>query len=228
MKIKKDAILPNYFEKKAWNCDFLTCGTDEVGRGCLAGPLVISAAILPPKKSFKFLLDSKKLSEKQRNLAFDWITKNCHFSTVFISPRKIDRLNIYKATQNAMKIAILQLLSKIPTSIASRVKYVLSDAVPLKIENPHNPDLECYHMNYGETYSKTIAAASIVAKVTRDRFMEKINNLFPGYGFQEHKGYGTKQHLEAMKTLEKSIIHRESFLKKINTQNPNENQQSLF
>jgi ribonuclease HII len=228
MKINKNDLLPNYFEKTAWKSDFFICGTDEVGRGCLAGPLVVSAAILPQKTNYKFLIDSKKLTEAQRNLAFSWISKNCWHTSIIINPRQIDRLNIYQATLKAMKKATRQLLDHVPIQISSRVKYVLADAMPLEITNPYNEKLECYSMNFGESYSNSIAAASIVAKVTRDRLMEKIGKAFPEFGFAKHKGYGTKLHVNSLKKLEKTIIHRSTYLKNFIMHNESEEQRTLF
>ncbi len=228
MKKQKNSIFPNFYEKDAWKQNFLVCGIDEVGRGCLAGPLVVSAVILPLNCSRK-LKDSKKLNEKQKNEDFEWITQNCIFSTAIANPRLIDNQNIYQTTLLAMKKAALYILENLPQQSAKNVKYLLVDAMPLKLDFPiKSPFLECHHFNYGETLSSSIAAASIVAKVTRDRMMEKAHQIFPQYGFNEHKGYGTGQHLEALKKFGTTVIHRKSFLKNINFKQDDNKQQSLF
>lgn len=217
----------NFYEKKAWKQNFLVCGIDEVGRGCLAGPLVVAAVILPINTHQK-LNDSKKLSEKQRNENFIWIKQNCLFSIATASPRLIDRKNIYQTTLLTMGKAALSLFESIIHS-KQKVKYLLVDAMPLKINFPlKHTQLECHHFNFGETFSSSIAAASIVAKVTRDKLMKNVHQIFPKFGFDEHKGYGTEQHLEALKKFGLSIIHRKSFLKKINFKQDKNQQQSLF
>jgi len=227
MKTTKNEINHNFYEKLAWKNKLFVCGVDEVGRGCLAGPLVVAATILPQNCKYPLLLDSKKITANQRDTAFDWISKNCIYSVSYITPKIIDEINIYQATILAMNKAIIQLFGSISKEQFEKVKYLLIDAVPLQIPTSSKPQtLEIYNFNYGETYSKSIAAASIVAKVIRDRLMTQINNIFPNYGFEEHKGYGTTKHLKALNIQEKSIIHRNSFLK--NFKNKEELQSSLF
>lgn len=207
-KLKK-----NIFEKEAWQNNYFVCGIDEVGRGCFAGPLVVGAVILPIgcNKS-RILKDSKILTPQEREEAYNWIVNNCAYATASLSWKDIDRLNIYAATLRAMSLVLLNIMTKISFD-RTKLKYVLVDAMPLKIPNfISHSDLECHNFNYGEKYSTSIAAASIVAKVTRDRLMEKMGKIFPAYELGKHKGYGTTIHQEAIFRSGVSIIHRKSFL----------------
>lgn len=210
LKIK---ILKNHFEKKSWAEGFYTCGLDEVGRGCLAGPLVVAAVIIPPNTSYRLLKDSKILSQDERNKAFDWITKHCSWSVGIVSHRMIDSINIYQATLYAMKKAYLGLMETLPFP-REQLKYVVIDAMPLDLDEMYgHKDLEFYHFNKGESLSSSIAAASIVAKVTRDNLMSQlIGPHFPAFGFDQHKGYATKQHIAALLEQGPTIIHRSSFI----------------
>ncbi len=213
----KNTLKKNLFENNAWRNNLYTCGIDEVGRGCLAGPLVTAAAILPKNANFELLKDSKILSKKNRGKAFEWIKKNCIYSIAISSHHIIDKNNIYQATLQTMKKSLLGILQKInPINI----KYVLIDAMPLNLST-----LDCYknidikYFNKGEKYSTSIAAASIVAKVTRDKLMEKINHIFPQFYFDQNKGYGTKNHVESLLQNGPNIIHRKTFISKIWRQN---------
>ncbi|MFA5306204.1 MAG: ribonuclease HII [Candidatus Babeliales bacterium] len=205
-------LTKNFFEKMAWADEHFVCGIDEVGRGCLAGPLVVCAAIVPINTTYRLLKDSKILTEAQRNEAFEWITQHGIWAIGCASPQVIDTINIYQATLFAMKKAYLHLITKLPFP-HEKLRFVLVDAMPLKLdpETTHQA-LEIHHFNYGEKYSSSIAAASIVAKVTRDRLMERIHHSFPAFGFNQHKGYATKQHIEAVHVHGPSLIHRKSFL----------------
>ena len=172
-------------------------GTDEVGRGPLAGPLVCAAAILDPLVKIEGLNDSKKLSEKKREFLYDEIKeKALAFSIVYIDEVTIDEINIYQASKKGMLDAVEQLTIK--------ADYVLSDAMPLG-DIPHESIIK------GDSKSASIAAASILAKVDRDRFMVKLSKKYPEYGFEKHKGYPTKQHLEALNTYGVLEIHRKTY-----------------
>ncbi len=191
-------MLANY-EKRIEREGFkLIAGVDEAGRGPLAGPVVASAVIL---KKFKFkaeVRDSKKLSARQREIAYEEILKKSIFSVGVISHKLIDRLNIRQATIMAMKRAVLN-LSVLPD-------YLLVDGrVSIKLS------LKSESIIKGDTKILSIACASIVAKVTRDRIMQKYHKSFPDYGFNKHKGYGTREHLRALKELGPCRIHRFSF-----------------
>jgi ribonuclease HII len=217
----------NFFEKKAWANNTYVCGIDEVGRGCLAGPLVVGAVILPIGTKYRFK-DSKLLTANEREKNFTWITKHAYYSTAIVSNILIDKINIYQATVYAMKRAYLQLIETIPFEY-QLLKYLVTDAIPLIFDSIHlHNNLEINHFPFGESISTTIAAASIVAKVTRDQLMNTMAEIFPAFSFHKHKGYGTKQHLEELTNTGQSLIHRISFLKSLKSGNEDENQQSLF
>jgi ribonuclease HII len=172
-------------------------GTDEVGRGPLAGPLVCAAVILNPNIIIDGLNDSKKLSEKKREFLSDEIMeKSLAYSIVYIDEETIDDINIYQASKKGMLEAINQLPIK--------ADYVLSDAMPLG-DIPHLSIIK------GDSKSASIAAASIIAKVERDRFMVKLAEQYPEYGFEKHKGYPTKQHIAALQKYGVLDIHRKSY-----------------
>ena len=205
----------NYFEKQAWENKFYVCGIDEVGRGCLAGPLVVAAVILPQHTSYS-LKDSKILTESERETAYQWITQNAWYSTAILSHDIIDKINIYQATLRAMKKAFIQLIEALPFDF-ELIKYLVVDAMPLQIDLAYmHSQLETHYFPYGESISKSIAAASIVAKVTRDRLMVKMDNVIPGFNLAQHKGYGTREHISLIKQKGSSLIHRKSFLEGIN------------
>ena len=172
-------------------------GTDEVGRGPLAGPLVCAAVILDPNHTIEGLNDSKKLTEKKRELLFDEIKqKALSYSIVYIDVETIDEINIYQASKKGM----LEAIALLPV----KSDYVLSDAMPLG-EIPHTSIIK------GDSKSASIAAASILAKVERDRHMVELSKLYPEYGFEKHKGYPTKQHLEALNVHGVLDIHRRTY-----------------
>lgn len=179
------------------------CGIDEAGRGPLCGPVVAGAVILPKNCDILYINDSKKLSEKMRDVLYDEITSGAiAWGVGIVSPERIDEINILQATYEAMKIAIDNL--KVTPDI------LLNDAVIIP-----GIDIEQVKIIKGDAKSQSIAAASIIAKVTRDRMMTEYDKMYPGYGFAQHKGYGTKAHVEALKEYGPSPIHRKSFLTKI-------------
>lgn len=164
----------------------LIAGVDEVGRGPLYGPVVCAAVILPENYSLEGLTDSKKLSEKKRNEFYDIIMRDAICVSVSEnSPEVIDEINIYAATKEAMINAI--------NGLKIKPEHVLVDAMPLDIDIPTTSIIK------GDAKSLSIAAASVIAKVTRDRLMYEIDKLYPLYGFKNHKGYPTKEHLNAIK-----------------------------
>jgi len=163
-------IPKNFFEKKAWAENSFVCGIDEVGRGCLAGPVLASAVILPIGTKYRFK-DSKILTAKEREQDFLWITENAFYSTAIVSHTIIDKINIYQATVHAMKCAYIQLIDILPFEYP-QLKYLIVDAVPLIInKNYTHSALEIHNFPFGESVSTSIAAASIVAKVTRDHLI---------------------------------------------------------
>lgn len=176
------------------------CGIDEVGRGPLAGPVVAGAVILPKDCQILYLNDSKKLTAKKREELYDVIMKEAVAVGIgYASPARIDEINILQATYEAMREAI----SKLPI----QPDVLLNDAVKI-------PGVNIYQVPIikGDAKSVSIAAASIVAKVTRDRLMEEYDAHIPEYGFASNKGYGSAQHIEALKKYGSSPIHRRSFL----------------
>jgi ribonuclease HII len=179
----------------------LVAGMDEAGRGPLAGPVVAACVVLDPDVPIIGLDDSKKLSAHKRELLFEQIKqKAIAWSIGIAGPRLIDNINILQATRRAMKDAL--------KSIDAQVDYLLIDAVTLPgIDVMQKPLIE------GESKSASIAAASIVAKVTRDQMMIDLDKKYPGYGFAAHKGYGTKDHIEAIKKLGPCKEHRYTFAK---------------
>ena len=181
----------------------LVAGVDEAGRGPLAGPVFAAAVILSDDTVIEGINDSKKLSEKKRDELYDVIKeKALAYSVCAVSKARIDEINILQATFQAMRGAIDRLDIK--------PEYVL-------IDGNKSPGLALPHETVvkGDSKSMSIAAASILAKVSRDRYMLKMAEKYPGYGFEKHKGYGTKAHYEAIKELGVSEIHRRSFLKNI-------------
>jgi len=215
-KIKKpqktapNVFRKNFYEKTAWEVNNLVCGIDEVGRGCLAGPLVTAAVILPRYKHHKLLKDSKTLTQKELLQAHRWITKHCKYSLGMVSNNEVDKFNIWQSTLIAMKRAALNLLA----TCEQKPSAILIDAMPLRLCHTAYSNIPVHHFTKGESKSTSIAAASIVAKVERDRIMGKLDAVFPGYQLRHHKGYGTKKHRNAVEKQKHTIIHRVSFLNK--------------
>lgn len=184
------------------NCYKMIAGVDEAGRGPLAGDVFAAAVILPSDYLPEGLNDSKKISEKKREKLYDEITKNAiSYAIGRASANEIDEINILQATYEAMRRAVAG-LSIVPD-------YVLIDGNPVT-------DMPFLHASIvkGDSLSLSIAAASIIAKVSRDRYMLEMDSIYPGYGFAVHKGYGTKAHKDAVWELGPCPIHRRSFLKK--------------
>ena len=177
----------------------IVAGVDEAGRGPLAGPVSVAAVILPRGLFLPRLNDSKKLSAKAREELYDEIQeKAIAVSSVLVDAKTIDRINIYQATMNGMYEAIF--------GLDPQPKKVLIDAVHLeKLPMPEESIIK------GDAKSASIAAASIVAKVTRDRLMMEYDKAFPQYGFAQHKGYGTAEHIAALRQYGPCPIHRQSF-----------------
>lgn len=201
----------NTHEQTAWANQGVVCGIDEVGRGCLAGPLVTAAVILPPHKNSRIIKDSKLMTLEEREKAFIWIEKHAWYGVGTVHHRIIDSHNIWQATLISMKRALVNLLAVCPLKPTA----ILVDAMPLNLFDTNFKDIPVHHFPKGERLSSSIAAASIVAKVNRDRLMSKIDPFIPGYFLGQHKGYSTKKHMSAVKELNHSIIHRMSFLEKL-------------
>ena len=189
------------FEEQFYNEKIkVIVGVDEAGRGPLCGPVVAAACILPHTYINEKINDSKKLSEKKREQLYDEIINNAlSYGVGIVDSKRIDEINIYEATKEAMHLAISQL--KIDYDL------ILTDAMKLKDEK-----VDVIDIIKGDAKCQCIAAASIIAKVTRDRILLDMDQKYPEYGFKSHKGYGTKKHIEAIK--EHGIIdgfHRETY-----------------
>ncbi|MCL1700272.1 ribonuclease HII [Lysinibacillus sp. Bpr_S20] len=201
---KKQQLLQDHqakvnFDQSYGGEDTLIAGVDEAGRGPLAGPVVTAAVILPTNcEALVGLNDSKQLSKDKRN-AYAALIKE-HALSYFIhfqSAQQIDNLNIYEATKQSMKTSV--------ESLSIKPNYVLVDAMTLPISIPQDPIIK------GDAKSLAIAAASILAKTARDDYMDQLDEEFPMYGFAQHAGYGTKQHLIALEEFGPTIHHRKSF-----------------
>lgn len=180
------------------------CGIDEVGRGPLAGPVVACAVVLPKDVTILYLNDSKKLSEKKRELLYDEIMEKAVAVGIgAVGPARIDEINILQATYEAMRMAIEDLTGK----LGKEPDLLLNDAVTIpEVDIPQVPIIK------GDAKSISIAAASIVAKVTRDHLMIEYDQVLPGYDFAKNKGYGTKAHIAGLKELGATPIHRKTFI----------------
>ena len=190
------------FEKEYASYSYI-CGIDEVGRGPLAGPVVAGAVILPKDCDILYLNDSKQLSEKKREELYDVIMEKAVSTGLgFVSPERIDQINILQATYEAMREAIAKL--------SPQPDLLLNDAVTIpKVAIRQVPIIK------GDAKSISIAAASIIAKVTRDRLMVQYDSVFPEYGFASNKGYGAAAHIEALRKYGPTPIHRSSFIKNL-------------
>ncbi len=161
-------------------------GVDEVGRGPLIGPVVACCCVLPKDFKLEGLTDSKKLTEKKRDIFYDYLIENTIYGIGIIDAETIDEVNIYEATKLAMYDAINEVRKQV------NLEHVLIDAMPLELDIPSTSIIK------GDAKSISIAAASVIAKVTRDRMMIELDKKYPMYGYKKHKGYPTKAHIEAM------------------------------
>lgn len=190
-------MINNPLEREYENSHCSILGLDEAGRGPIAGPLVVAGVIFPKGYAHQEIDDSKKLSQKKRERLFDQVKKDAiWYKVLVISEDEIDSKNIYRATQDAM----------IQIALEAPCDFVLSDAMKL-------PNIDCSYeaIVKGDSKSLSIAAASILAKVTRDNIMEDLDKKYPEYGFKKHKGYPTKMHLEALERYGVLPCHRRSY-----------------
>lgn len=179
------------------------CGIDEVGRGPLAGPVVAGAVVLPENSSILYLNDSKQLSEKKREELYEVILREAVATGVgYASPERIDEINILQATYEAMREAV--------SKLSVKPSVLLNDAVTIP---GIDAEIRQVPIIKGDAKSVSIAAASILAKVTRDRLMVEYDAVFPEYGFASNKGYGAAAHIEALKKYGPCPIHRRTFIK---------------
>jgi ribonuclease HII len=190
---------PFFFETQALQSGYqYIAGLDEAGRGPLAGPVVAAAVILPPDYNLPTLTDSKKLSPRQRELLFPKIQQQAvSLGVGMMNASVIDRINILEATRLAMKQALAKL--------DPRPDYILVDALSIDSDIPQQAIVK------GDLRSHSIAAASVIAKVTRDRMMAEYHQTYPDYNFLQHKGYGTREHLNRIRTYGPSPLHRRTF-----------------
>jgi ribonuclease HII len=197
VKVNEDELL-NY-EKELYKQGYkLIGGVDEVGRGPLVGPVVAACVVLPEHFSLEGLTDSKKLSEAKREYFYEEIKKQAiSYGIGIVSEKRIDEINIYEATKEAMIEAINQCNPK--------PEYVLTDAMKLDLDIPVKPIIK------GDLRSITISAASVIAKVTRDRMLYELDEKYPMYDLKNNKGYGTKKHIEAIKKYGITRYHRITF-----------------
>lgn len=201
---KKRVKILNFYEDEAYKNGFLCVGgIDEAGRGPLAGPVVSSVVVLKKDCFIEGIDDSKKLSEEKRNKLFEIIKNEAiDYGIGIVNNVDIDKFNILNATYMSMKKAL--------SCLKVKPDYLLLDAVNIKDENVVQKSLI-----KGDSKSISIAAASILAKVTRDSIMYEYDKMYPEYGFKNHKGYGTKEHYEAIRKYGITDIHRKSFLKNL-------------
>lgn len=193
-----------FYETDAYRAGYrFIAGIDEAGRGCLAGPVVAAAVILPLDFQIEGIKDSKALTPARREFFYHIIRQQAIATGIgIVNNEDIDTLNIFRATLKAMKLAVRDLT--VPPD------YLLIDALSLKdVAIPQRPIIK------GDSMSLSIASASIIAKVTRDRIMTEFHKVLPQYNFVSHKGYATKEHIRLIKLYGPSSIHRKSFLKKI-------------
>lgn len=204
-KLEEEMLRTEHMKTYEHKYEYLgyVCGIDEAGRGPLAGPVVAGAVILPEDCNLLYINDSKQLSEKKREELYDKIMEQAVAVGIgYASPQRIDEINILQATYEAMREAVSK-LSVVP-------QILLNDAVTIpQMEIPQVPIIK------GDAKSISIAAASILAKVTRDRLMKEYDKIMPEYGFASHKGYGSAAHMEAIQKYGPSPIHRTTFIRNL-------------
>ena len=193
-RVKKLYAFENELYARGFN---FIAGVDEAGRGSLVGPMTVAAVILPKNLYLKKLNDSKKISAHIREVLYEQIISEAvSYSVIEVSAEEIDELNIYQATLRGMERAI--------NSLERPAEFVLTDAMKLNLENSQS-------IIHGDALSASIAAASIIAKVTRDRLTDEWHKKYPEYGFDHNRGYGTKEHIAAIKKFGFCPLHRKSF-----------------
>ena len=178
------------------------CGIDEAGRGPLAGPVVVAAVIMPQDSMIEGVNDSKKVSEKKREKLYEEITEEAiAWGVGIIDPQEIDDINILNATKKGLTLALKELTEKPDLILVDALTGIDTLGIPYQ------------SIIKGDAKSYSIAAASIIAKVTRDRMMKEWDEVYPDYGFAKHKGYGTAEHIRIIKEKGPCLIHRKSFIK---------------
>ena len=200
-RLKKLKQQENELRKKGFNT---ICGIDEAGRGPLAGPVVIASVIMPADSMIEGVNDSKKVSEKKREILYDKIIEQAiSYGVAIIGQDEIDEINILNATKKGLTISLQELTVRPDLILVDALEHI--DTLGIPYESIIKGDAKCY----------SISCASIIAKVTRDRIMREWDKVYPEYNFAQHKGYGTAKHIEAIKQYGLCPIHRRSFTKNI-------------
>lgn len=222
-KRQKIKVKKNQYEKEFWAANAYICGIDEVGRGCLAGPVVTAAVMLRPNSISNKIKDSKVMTHEERVKALAWIIKHGYIGIGIVHHRYIDTYNIYQSTLQAMKKAFCAVTAHAPHMPAA----IVVDAMPLKLHDTAFGTVPVYSFCKGETLSISIAAASIVAKVYRDTLMNQIATIIPRYGLEQHKGYATPAHKTAVIMHGASLLHRVTFLRTLSSDKDEKNEKQL-
>ena len=205
-ELKRLSLLKKY---ELDNQNKIVAGIDEAGRGPLAGPVVAACVIIDMNYDYLYLNDSKKLSEKKRDILYDQIIDtSLSYGIGIVNNDIIDKINILEATHIAMREAYIECNKLLNNKINKNIDILLVDALKIK-----NVSIEQIPIIHGDSISLSIAAASIIAKVTRDRIMKNLDNKYDIYNFSKHKGYGTKEHIELLKKYGPCDIHRKTFIK---------------
>ena len=196
-----------HHESSAWESNYIVIGIDEAGRGSLFGPVVAAAVVLKPFANNMELKDSKLLTPEKRKKLYNWLKINSTYVVQITNHRDIDKYNIYQASRFSMQRAAIDLMYK----LNQIPKFILTDAMPLKFEDVELAKIQVIQAPKGEYWSASIAAASIIAKVERDRLMADLAKINPYYNLAKNKGYGTIEHRKMILSHGKSFLHRQTF-----------------